>query len=106
VHVGVGHPLLALDRRESADVGDPARGLQVVEDRLVAREALEAEHLFDEEPAGLLVTELHVPLGWDGAPLDVAHRLEVPPQLLLTLDRLEERLEVPLAEAAGRRGAR
>ena len=71
---------------------------QVVEDRLVAREALVAHDLLDEQPA-VVVADLRVALG-----RDVAHARrtasEVPPQRLLALDRLEERLEVALAEAA------
>ena len=49
VHVRVGHPLLELDRLELADLLDPAGREQVVEDRLVAGEALEAHDLLDEQ---------------------------------------------------------
>ena len=49
VHVGVGHPLLDLDRLEVADLLDAAGRPQVVEDRLVAGEALEAEDLLDQQ---------------------------------------------------------
>jgi hypothetical protein len=71
VDVGVRHPLLALDRLELADLLDPARAPQVVEDRLVAREALEAQHLLDEQ--GAVLAELDVPLGRDVAQAGVAH---------------------------------
>ena len=71
VHVRVGHPLLELDLRELADVLDAAGREQVVEDRLVAGEALEAHDLLDEQGAFpfsvLLIAELHVPLGGDAA---------------------------------------
>src|SRR6185437_3439306 len=68
VDVRLGHPLLELDRRELADVLHAARRPQVVEDRLVAGEALEAEHLLHEQRrlpvAGRRprVAELHMPL--------------------------------------------
>ena len=77
--MGVGQPLLQLDRREVADVLDPARRPQVVEDRLVAGEALEAEHLLDQQrrgavAAGVLgVAELDVALAGHPAHLVVAH---------------------------------
>ncbi len=67
VHVRLGHPLLELDRRELADVLHPARRPQVVEDRLVAGEALEPEDLLDQQRRlavvgrRLRVAELHVP---------------------------------------------
>src|SRR6059058_786976 len=54
------HPLLALDRLEAAELHDAARRLQVVQDRLVAGEALEAHHLFGEKRS--VVPELHVAL--------------------------------------------
>ena len=49
VHVRVGHPLLARERREAPDLAHVAGRLQVVEDRLVAREALVAHDLLDEQ---------------------------------------------------------
>ena len=51
VRVRVGHPLLAHDRLELAELDHAARRLEVVEDRLEAREALEAHHLLREERA-------------------------------------------------------
>ena len=60
VPVLLGHPLLALDRLEAAELHDAARRLEVVEDRLVAGEALEAHHLFGEERP--VVAELDVTL--------------------------------------------
>ncbi len=77
--VGVGHPLRVLDRRELAGLRDPARGFEVVEDRLVAREALVAHHLLDEQAAaavggGVAVAELGVALGRDLAEAHVAHQ--------------------------------
>ena len=52
---------------ELADVLHAAGREQVVEDRLVAGEALEAHDLLDEQVLGLLIAELHVPLGRDAA---------------------------------------
>ena len=81
VHVGVGHPLLELDRREVADVLHAARRPQVVEDRLVAGEALEAEHLLDQQRrvavgrGGLRVAELDVALLRDLAQAVVTHQV-------------------------------
>ena len=60
VRVLVGHPLLALDRLEAGELHDATGRLEVVEDRLVAGEALEAHHLFGEERP--VLAELHVPL--------------------------------------------
>ena len=72
VHVGVGHPLLAHDRGELADLRQPARRVQVVEDRLVAGEALVAEDLLGQQRA--VAPRLGVALGGDVAEADVAHR--------------------------------
>ena len=75
VRVRVGHPLLADDRPERAELLDAARGLEVVEDRLVPREALEAHHLLGEERP--VLAELDVPLARDVAHADVeGHRRE------------------------------
>ena len=63
VRVGLGDPLLALDRREGAELLHAARRFEVVEDRLVAGEALEAHHLFGEEPSVLAKDD--VPLARD-----------------------------------------
>ncbi len=60
VRVRVGHPFLALDRLEVAELLHAARGDEVVQDRLVPREALEAHDLLGEE--GSVVAELDVPL--------------------------------------------
>jgi hypothetical protein len=72
VHVGVGHPLLADDRVELADLRQPARRVQVVEDRLVAGEALVAEDLLGQKRA--VTPRLGVALGGNVAEADVAHR--------------------------------
>ena len=56
----VRHPLVALDRLEVAELLDPARRREVVEDRLVPREALEAHDLLGEQRA--VVAELDVAL--------------------------------------------
>ena len=53
VRVRLGNPLLALDRREGPELLDAARRLEVVEDRLVPREALEPHDLLGQEPAVL-----------------------------------------------------
>src|SRR4029079_19404464 len=75
VDVGVGHPLLAHDRPEAADAVEAARRVQVVEDRLVAAEALVAEDLLDEQPPVpvLPAPELGVALGRDLSEGHVAH---------------------------------
>ena len=77
--MGVGDPLLVLDRGELAGIGDPAGRLDVVEDRLVPREALEAHHLLDQQAsaavARAVLPELAVALGRDLAELVVPHRL-------------------------------
>ena len=100
VDVRVGDPLAVLDRLEGARLGDPARRLAVVEDRLVAREALVAHHLLDEQPARAVVAaELRVALRRElSEPVVLS---QVASLLLLALDRLEQGLEVALAEAAG-----
>src|SRR5437867_1481456 len=56
----VGDPFLALDRLEVAELLDTAGRGQVVEDRLVPGEALEAHDLLREQRA--VVTELNVAL--------------------------------------------
>src|SRR5581483_4840247 len=63
VRVLVRHPLVALDLLEVTELHHAARRLQVVEDRLVAGEALEAHHLFGEERA--VLADLDVPLARD-----------------------------------------
>ena len=63
VHVRLGRPLLALERSQGADLGDAAGRMDVVEDRLVAREPLVAHHLFDEQTT--VVAHLRVPLARD-----------------------------------------
>ena len=60
VGVGVGHPLVALDRLELAQLLDATGRRQVVEDRLVPGEALEAHDLLGQQ--GPVVTELDVAL--------------------------------------------
>src|SRR5581483_748814 len=60
VRVLLRHPLLALDRLEAGQLRHPARRVEVVEDRLVAGEALEAHHLLGEKRP--VLTELDVPL--------------------------------------------
>ena len=79
VHVGLGHPLLALDRAERSDLVEPAGRLQVEQDRLVAREALVAHHLLDEQGRGAAVgrgvaADLDVPLWGDLAEACVTHQ--------------------------------
>jgi hypothetical protein len=59
----VGHPFLALDRLELAELLHAAGRDQVVQDRLVAGEALESHHLLGEE--GAVVPELDVALAGD-----------------------------------------
>ena len=56
----VRHPLVALDRLEAAEPLDAARRGEVVEDRLVPREPLEAHDLLGEQRA--VVAELDVAL--------------------------------------------
>ncbi len=75
VHVGVGHPLLALDRPERPDPVEPAGGVQVVEDRLVAAEALVAEDLLDEQAPIAVAPAPHlgVTLGRDLSEAHVPH---------------------------------
>ena len=65
VGVRVGHPLLALDRLEVAELLDPAGRREVVQDRLVPREALEAHDLLGQQAS--VVAELDVALPWDVA---------------------------------------
>src|SRR5206468_2933893 len=86
VAVCLGHPLLALQRLEATELVHPAWGLKVVEDRLVAREALEPHHLLREESA--VVTKRHVALAGDlaaglvshsGSPLHPVHAVTLAP---------------------------
>src|SRR5215204_5988604 len=70
--MGVGYPLAVLDRLELARLGDPAGRGQVIEDRLVAREPLEAHHLLDEEAA--VLAELSVALARELSQPVVSHR--------------------------------
>jgi hypothetical protein len=68
------HPLLALDWAELTDVVEPARGLEVQEDRLVAREPLVAHHLLHQQRRAVAVApHLHVALAGDLAERRVAH---------------------------------
>ena len=53
-------------------LGDVARRSQVIEDRLVAREALVAHDLLDEQRA-LVVAKLRMALGRQIAQRDVTH---------------------------------
>ena len=95
-------PLLALDRRERPQFGHPARRLQVVEDRFVAGEPLEPHHLLGQQRP--VLAKRDVALGGDARrALRTIVRIasEVPSPVLLALERLEQRLEVALAEAAG-----
>src|SRR5262245_62558397 len=46
----LGNPLLAHDRRERSELLDAARRFEVVQDRLVPCEALEAHDLLGQEP--------------------------------------------------------
>ena len=78
VRVRVGHPLLALDRLERAELLHAARRLEVVQDRLVAGEALEAHDLLGQQRA--VVAELDVPLARDVAEALVEGHLEVSPR--------------------------
>ena len=55
-----GEPLLALGRHERSQLLHATRRMQVVEDRLVTAEPLEAHHLLGQERP--VVAELHVPL--------------------------------------------
>jgi hypothetical protein len=73
VDVGVGDPLLATVRREPPDLHHPARRVQVIQDRLVAAEALVAHDLLGEE--GSVLAELHVPLRRQPPESVVAHRV-------------------------------
>src|SRR5438045_1362584 len=58
--MAVRHPFVTLDRLEVGDLRDAARRGQVVEDRLVAREALEAHDLLGQQRS--VVAELDVAL--------------------------------------------
>ena len=61
----VGHPIVAHDRLEGGDVLHPAGRVQVVQDRLVAGEALEAHDLLGQERP--VLPELDVALAWEAA---------------------------------------
>ena len=61
VRVGFGHPFLAHDRHELAALDHPARRLEVVEDRLEAREALEPHHLLRQERPVVAVHDVSLP---------------------------------------------
>ena len=77
VHVRLRHPLLELDPLEVADLLHPAGREQVVEDRLVAGEALEAHDLLDEQRRVAVrvgIAVLDVALGRDPAQAGVAHQ--------------------------------
>jgi hypothetical protein len=65
VRVRVGHPLVALDRLERAELLDAAGRLEVVQDRLHPGEALHAHDLLGQERA--VVPELDVALARDVA---------------------------------------
>ena len=74
VDVGVGDPLLAADRGEAADLRQPARRVQVVEDRLVAAEALVAEDLLGQQRrAAPSRRTCDVALGGDLTEAQIAH---------------------------------
>ena len=70
--VGVGDPFLPLDRRELAHLLDSARALEVIEDRLVAREALVAHDLLGQQRA--VLAQRRVALPRDLTPALVPHR--------------------------------
>ena len=63
MRVRLGNPLLTLDRREVAELLDAAGRLEVVEDRLVSGEALEAHDLLGQQPP--VLPEHDVPLPRD-----------------------------------------
>jgi hypothetical protein len=65
VRVLLRQPLVAHDRLEAGEVHDAAWRVQVVEDRLVAGEALEPHHLFAEQRP--VLPKLHVALARDVA---------------------------------------
>jgi hypothetical protein len=71
VRVRVGHPLVALDRLELAQLAHAAGRLEVVQDRLVPGEALEPEDLLGQERP--VVTELDVALARN-VPEPLVHR--------------------------------
>src|SRR5205814_7222771 len=65
MRVLVGHPLLALDLLEPVEFHHPAGRLEVVQDRLVAGEALETHHFFGQQSP--VLAELNMPLARDVA---------------------------------------
>ena len=76
VRVRFRHPLLVLDRLELPELLDAARRLEVVEDRLVAGEALEAHDLLGQQAA--VVAEDDVALAGDIPETDVeGHRSDL-----------------------------
>src|SRR5262249_6528396 len=92
VRVRLGDPLLAFNRRERPELLHAARRLEVVEDRFVAREALEAHDLLGQEPAVL-------------AEHDVALARELPARLVEG-HRRPFRVAVTHVLAAGARSGR
>ncbi len=73
--VGLRHPLLALDGREGADGVEAAGRLEVQEDRLVAREALVAHDLLDQQRrAAAIAAHLYVALARYVTQRRVAHQ--------------------------------
>jgi hypothetical protein len=79
VDVRVGHPLLTLDGPELAHLIQAARRLEVQQDRLVAREALVAHHLLDEQRRAVAVrAHLNVTLGGNAAEGGVTHGYRFP----------------------------
>jgi hypothetical protein len=74
VNVRLRHPLVSDDRAELADLVEPAGRVEVQEDGLVAREALVAEHLLDEQRrARSVAADLDVSLGRDVSERVVTH---------------------------------
>ena len=72
--------------------------MDVIEQRRRAGESLVSHQLLGVEPA-VGLPERDVPLARDRAERVVDRASEIPAQRLLALDRLEQRLEVALAEA-------
>src|SRR4051794_18716938 len=106
------HPLVALDRLEAAELHDAAGGVEVVEDRLVAGEALEPHHLFGEERS--VLPELDVALARDVAEALVERHPKTVSGTCSRVLALEERVpdsfflptEAPARPAAAPPGAR
>ena len=75
VHMRIGNPLVTLNGAEVANGVEPARRLEVEQDRLVTREALVAHHLLDEQRRAAAVrADLDVPLRGDVAEPGVTHQ--------------------------------